>query len=284
MAAEACAIVSQIRFEEQQTVWTDDSEDELAHSNVDYFPGMMFSHAKGRMEQTKLWKIIRRMPKGALLHCHYEAMVDTDWLVDQAMDTPGLHIQSAAPLTPENRTTTAFLFSYAEPSDITSPSIWSDLYVPDTQVSVKEASKTFSEGGELGFRKWLRSRFVFKSDNHYEGPKTIWERFSSVFLSISTLISYEPIFRASLRKTLKQLLDDGIQYVDFRKGMVMPLRRIHSVTIDSDHEGILAIMEEEIEKFKQSEKWKKFWGARLIWTTMRTFDKRRIIESRSHSL
>ena len=280
MASEASAIVSQIRFEEQQTVWTSDFEDELARSDVDYYPGMMFTHAQGRMEKTKLWKIVRRMPKGALLHCHYEAMVDTDWLVIQAMETPGLHIESAAPLTPDNLSTTAFIFSYAENSQTGGMSIWSESYKADTQISVKEASESFPEGSIEGFRKWLRSRFTFKSENYHEGPRTIWKRFSNIFLCISTLICYEPIFRQSLRRTFKQLLDDGIQYVDLRKGMIMPLRREHSVTIDSDHEELLAVTDEEIRNFTQSEEGKGFWGARLIWTTMRIFDKRRIIESK----
>lgn len=281
MASEASAIVSQIRFEEQQTIWTSDFEDELAHSGVDYYPGMMFTHAKGRMEKTKLWKIIKRMPKGALLHCHYEAMVDTDWLVDQVLETPGLHIEAGAPLTSENLSTTVFEFSYAESSEDPSPSIWSSSYQAHTQVLVKEASKTFPQGGEEGFRKWLRSRFTFSSDNHHEGHADLWRRFSAIFLGISALVAYEPIFRGSLRRTFKQLLDDGIQYVDLRKAMVVPLRREKSTTVDSDHENMLGIMEDEIEKFKQSEQGKGFWGARVIWTNIRRFDKRQIVESKT---
>jgi adenosine deaminase CECR1 len=53
---------------------------------------MMFSLAKERMEQTKLWQIIRKMPKGALLHAHMDAMVDFDFLFDTLLATPGMHI------------------------------------------------------------------------------------------------------------------------------------------------------------------------------------------------
>ena len=54
MAQEAAAIVSQIRFEEQQTLWTREYEDSLLTQHVDVFPGMMFSLAKDRMEKSKL--------------------------------------------------------------------------------------------------------------------------------------------------------------------------------------------------------------------------------------
>lgn len=50
------------------------------------------------MEKTKLWKIIRKMPKGALLHAHMDAMVDFDYLYDVLLKTPGMHIHAATPL------------------------------------------------------------------------------------------------------------------------------------------------------------------------------------------
>jgi len=53
---------------------------------------MMFSLAKDRMEKTELWKIIRKMPKGALLHAHMDAMVDFDYLFDVLLKTKGMHI------------------------------------------------------------------------------------------------------------------------------------------------------------------------------------------------
>lgn len=38
---------------------------------------MCFTLAKERMERTELWKIVKKFPKGALLHAHLEAMVDS---------------------------------------------------------------------------------------------------------------------------------------------------------------------------------------------------------------
>jgi adenosine deaminase CECR1 len=53
---------------------------------------MMFSLAKDKMEKTELWKIIRKMPKGALLHAHADAMVDFGYLFDVLLKTKGMHI------------------------------------------------------------------------------------------------------------------------------------------------------------------------------------------------
>lgn len=93
LAKEACEIVGRIREKEQRTVWTAEFEDSLAHkTGAIVYPGMMFSLAKERMETTQLWKIIRKMPKGALLHAHMDAMVDLDFLFSVLLATPGMHI------------------------------------------------------------------------------------------------------------------------------------------------------------------------------------------------
>jgi adenosine deaminase CECR1 len=59
---------------------------------------MMFSLAKERMEKTTLWQIVRRMPKGALLHAHMDAMVDFDYLFNVLLATKGMHIHCTYPL------------------------------------------------------------------------------------------------------------------------------------------------------------------------------------------
>ena len=62
------------------------------------YPGMMFSLAKQRMEGTRLWQIVRKMPKGALLHAHMDAMVDFDYLFQVLLETEGMHIHCLYPL------------------------------------------------------------------------------------------------------------------------------------------------------------------------------------------
>jgi adenosine deaminase CECR1 len=56
------------------------------------YPGMMFGLAKDKMERTKLWKIVKKMPKGALLHTHMDALVDLEFIFTALQDTPGMHI------------------------------------------------------------------------------------------------------------------------------------------------------------------------------------------------
>jgi len=99
LAREACSIVDRIREEEQRTIWTSEFEDTLAQkTGTNVYPGMMFNLAKKRMETTKLWQIVRKMPKGALLHAHMDAMVDFDYLFEVLLETEGIHIHCMCPL------------------------------------------------------------------------------------------------------------------------------------------------------------------------------------------
>ena len=99
LAREACEIVNRIKEEERTTIWTSEFEDKLAQeTGTNIYPGMMFSLAKERMEKTKLWHIVRKMPKGALLHAHMDAMVDYEFLFETLLSTPGMHIHCATPI------------------------------------------------------------------------------------------------------------------------------------------------------------------------------------------
>ena len=288
MASEACAIVSQIRFEEQQTLWTKDYEEALATETGDVFPGMMFNLARERIYKSKLWKIVKRMPKGALLHCHLEAMVDLGWLIDQVFSVKGMHVQADAPLsTVEARDTAPVTFQWLSSQADVVTSIWDDSYPGSRLVPVEQAADSFPNGGRDGFTAWLRSRMTItpeESLKHHHGPNHVWRKFTSCFGVLGSLLHYEPIWRGFLRRMLKNLVDDGVQYVDMRAAFVLPYYQTGSETADVDNLNIIAALDEEIEDFKSTEAGKGFWGARLIWTTIRSFNTRQIIESRSSNI
>ena len=283
MAQEACAIVSQIRFEEQQTLWTKEYEDSLLTEHVDVFPGMMFSLAKERMEKSKLWQIVKRMPKGALLHCHLEAMVDLDWALEEAFNTEGVCVIADSPITDDKtKRKTGFSFTYSKDAN-GDASIWNDSYTANTPVPVNQAADTFPNGGKKAFIEWIRSRVTITHSehlSHHEGPNEVWRKFISCFPILGSLIYYEPIFRKFVRRMCKALVDDGVYYVDLRAAFYTPYRSSKKEIWDSDHFNLLEHLADEIEKFKASEDGKDFWGARMIWTTIRQFGKKQVIESK----
>lgn len=285
MAAEASAIVSAIRYEEQQTLWQPSVEDELASSTTgNVYPGMMFSLAKERMEKSKLWQIVKKMPKGALLHCHLDATGDMDWLIETAFATPGVCIVSEQSLhTEERRASSPFQFRFAKPESISQgPSIWSESYKPDDKIPIATAAESFPDAGKDGFTKWLKDRMTItqeESISHHMGPNDIWVKFISCFAVVKTLHRYEPIFRAFIRLILKSLHEDGVRWVDIRSDFTVPYYREGSETPEDGHITLLEHLEDEITKFKASPEGKDFWGARVIWTSIRHGGTKDIVEN-----
>lgn len=285
MAVEACSIVGQIRFEEQQTVWTAQVEDDIArNAEAEVFPGMMFSLARERMEKTKLWEIVRRMPKGALLHCHVDAMVDRDWLIRVALETDGIYFGAEAALTtPQARENTFIFFQYKNSAAEKTGSVFSDSYTPNTLVPINEVAEAFPNGGKEAFITWLVGRLSITAEeslNHHHGPNSIWRKFTTTFRIIETLLWYEPILRQYLARMFQDLLEDGVRWVDMRCGLPL-YRKQGNETPETDREIVVGVFQEEIDKFKASEQGKGFWGARLIWTALRIWDNRLIAESES---
>jgi len=283
MAAEASAIVAAIRFEEQQTLWNPDFEDNLAkREDLEVHPGMMFSLAKDRMESSKLWKIVKKMPKGALLHCHLGAMGDLDWVINEALNIEGICISAETGLTDTTRTAEPFIFLYVKDVSKTNDvaSIWSERYKANEPVPVTTAADSFP-GGREQFVAWFKSRVSISHEEAVQqhlGPNAIWRKFMSCFPILGSLQAYEPIFRKFIRNILSQLHEDGVKWVDVRSVFTQPFTRAGVDRPDENFDGMLAAMQEEIDAFVASKEGKGFWGARLIWTSIRALSDRGVVE------
>ncbi|PGH07092.1 hypothetical protein AJ79_06370 [Helicocarpus griseus UAMH5409] len=280
-ARKACDIVCRIRHEEQNSIWRKAREDD---NDEELYPGMMFTLAKARMESTKLWQIARKMPKGALLHCHMGAMVDLDWLYRYTLATPGMCFYSPVPLDSERnrrRAAVQFVFSSAAPKEA-GASIWTQGYEADTLVEANAAADGFPDGGREGFITWLKERTSIieqESIEHHLGVDAVWRKFMSAFIILGSIIYYEPILRAFIRKLLETIAEDGVQWVELRDTFTSPYRRKGEDVPTQDFNEMVRAIGEEIEKFKATEEGENFWGGRIIWTALRPLGPEFIIEN-----
>lgn len=285
MAAEADAIVSQIRAEEHKTLWMNTHEDDPTKTEDDpLWPGMMFAQSKDRMEKSKLFKIVKRLPKGALLHAHLDAMIDVGWLLEKALSTEGMTIYSSTALcTPRALDTGVIRFRYSKSAPESSVSIWASEYKASTGIPLTVAADTFPDGGRSGFINWMKGRCTITADEslkHHQGVNAVWRKFTDTFPILGSLLFYEPIYRAAIRHMCKHLLEDGIRWVDLRAAFTFQYRREHSETPDEGYEEMIRVLGDEVQKFQATDEGKRFWGARMIWTTIRAFDKRTVVDSK----
>jgi adenosine deaminase CECR1 len=281
VAEEACAIVDQIRFEEAQSLWTREYEDSLTSDSKhdgDIYPGMMFSLAKERIEKSKLWTIVRRMPKGALLHCHFEAMIEVEWIVERAFELGNVGIKCRKSLwTAEARLNTPFEFGVLEGEVDNAKSIWSSDYTPNTLVHLNTAADSFPRAGRAGFLAWVKSRCSItpqESVSHHHGVNQIWVKFISTFGIVRTIIYIEAIFPQYVRRLCQQLHNDNVLWADVRALFSGPGYHVD----DQYFVKLLGIFGAVVEEYRASPEGAGFWGMRIIWTTARIFDKRDIID------
>ncbi|KAJ5086993.1 hypothetical protein NUU61_008300 [Penicillium alfredii] len=287
IAARASRIMSQIRAREQRELWSTGLDEAAAHQADEIlYPGVMFHLAKGRMEKTKLWKIVEKMPKGSLLHAHMDAMFDVDFLIDQALSTPGIHMSAPKPLiTSKDLEKAPFSFRFSSRPDEeseTQPSIWSEAYESSSLIPIQKAASSFPNGQEAGFREWLKSRGVLMPEHsyhHHHGVDAIWAIFTTTFPVINSMLMYEPIFRACFRRLLTQLAADGIRYVEFRIAFVFQYRKEGSEIPEEDYFEFCRVVTDEVAQFKTTDEGKNFYDARMIWTTIRRFSNMEIVKS-----
>jgi len=283
MATEACTIVSRILAEERATVWTNELQDDLERSdNVNIYPGMMFSLAKDKMEKTKSWQIVKKMPKGALLHAHMDATIDVNWLIDHALATPGMAMSATKPIwDPKAGEDVEVLFRFKKSLTASTASIWSKEYSASQFVALKDAAESFPLGGTQGFKVWLRDQCTITQEEailHHHGIDAIWRKFSGCFRQLNSLEYYEPIFRPAIRRLLHDLVVDGIKWVDFRSMFFVDFFLEGQEEPIPDSTDFLRIWTEELAAFKATEEGKGFWGCRFIWTSLRFWKKKEIVE------
>ena len=284
LAIEACAIVSRILEEEQRLLWADQHNDISSPiEEIVSYPGMPFTLARERMKTTKSWQIVKKMPKGALLHAHFDAMIDIDWLIDEALATDGMCIQADHGLsTIETRRKGSVLFQYSKMSQADGKSIWEEDYETNQLVPAKPAADSFPEGGLKGFKAWVRDRCTItqqESLEYHQGLDAIWTKFRSCFTIINSMLCYEPILRVAIQRLLHEWIEDGLHWVDLRMAFVFQYRREGQEKPEEDYWEFFRVFGEEVDMFRSSEQGQSFWGCRFIWTTLRFLGKKDMVDS-----
>ncbi|KAI8288754.1 adenosine deaminase family protein [Colletotrichum chrysophilum] len=277
----AAAIVARIREEEKKTTWNAQAEEDLATSQgLAPFPGMMFTLAKQRLETTRLWRIVQKMPKGSLLHAHLDAMVDFDFLFEVLLNEPGMHFAANEPLSNEKALATSGVHFRFRNKETSSRAVWDKDYVPGEFRLLTTAADEFPDGGRPGFLKWLKGRCTISltdSVEQHHGIDAIWRKFADCFTVTNTIIHYEPILRAFLRRLMSSLLADGVFWVEVRFTWPLNYCRTSQEEPEKDYNHMFQVIDEEVKRFKSENA--AFWGLRTIWTTLRILPTREIVES-----
>nr|XP_021189481.2 adenosine deaminase 2 isoform X1 [Helicoverpa armigera] len=161
-----------------------------------------FSYKKD-IEDSKVYQIIRRMPKGAVLHVHSSLMLHADMLVKLTYED---HLYAC-----HTYDDLKLQFSETTP-ERPCQSKW-------TLVS----DMRNSSGDPAAFDSQLKKYFtLYREDGedfNFVDINTVWQRFNKVYYVIKSLISYRPVREKYWYATLEQFYNDNIMYIEVRTGL-----------------------------------------------------------------
>lgn len=107
----------------------------------------------------------------------------------------------------------------------------------------------------------------------YPSINTVWERFESMFDTISGLLTYEPIFRAYYHQLLLEHYLDGVLYIELR-GSFPGISSSDGVAYTASE--TMKILMQVIEDFKKE--YPDFVGCKGIFAVSRRVDAKKLTE------
>ncbi|KIM79690.1 hypothetical protein PILCRDRAFT_74115 [Piloderma croceum F 1598] len=267
-------VIREIRAFEASSIW--DGE----HQNIQHpFPGMEFLTGGDVIIQTRLFKILTKMPKGALLHAHLEASVNAQVLLRLALQQPAIHVRAAKPINAFTVASTLPEFKalpkddFSDGAGLTEPS-----YVANDWVSIRKARGTFDQalGGPLGFDKWVTGALTINPNEAYRTHNTvpkIWKKFQETFATSTPLVFFAPIWADYIREFLITSIDDGISYIEARVGFLFKYMYGPDGQENVPHREWLIAFDKVVNDIKDDLKKQgredEFVGARIIYCTVR---------------
>ncbi|SPO04929.1 related to CECR1 protein [Cephalotrichum gorgonifer] len=247
------------------------------------------------IQQTDVFRVAQRMPKGAHLHIHFNACLAPSVLLDVAKGMDRMFISSNLPLDSHvnfDRCEIQFsLVSEENEKDLNVRSLFeAESFNKSEKPRCSILFKTFLEEFESNYMpapdetrepsamEWLVHKLVFSEDEAHgtlQSSYGAWEKFNGRTRMMKGLFNYERAYRTYTRLCLEDFLRDNIQYAEIRPNFMQTNQLFNDDATDTiDNVGIMKIIIEVYNEFKEeNEKNNKgyFAGLKVIYCTPRSF-------------
>lgn len=161
-------------------------------------PAEPFHRVKAEIRRTRLYQVLREMPKGGVLHIHTSSTAPASWIVDKAIREPNCYV-----CWPDDR------------GDAIRGQL--GFFRPD-QVPLGYRSVAEVLQGDPGFPDKLLGLITINSGDDALTGLEIWTKFNQVFQRTGGLEAYQPVFEKYYIAAFESLLADHVSYVELRAG------------------------------------------------------------------
>lgn len=172
-----------------------------------YYPSRHIFEVFDEIKQSKLFQIIQKMPKGGVLHAHDIAVCSTDYILSL---TYAEHLWQRT--TSNSTKVKEFRFSRHQPNSLLAngnDSQWRLVKDVRTETGASKYDREIRKLFTL-FDRTVDPRIQFKDIN------SVWNHFMSIFIRLVPIVTYAPLWKAYYKHALKELQQDGVQYLELR--------------------------------------------------------------------
>ncbi|XP_071761811.1 adenosine deaminase 2-A [Centroberyx gerrardi] len=168
-------------------------------------PAVHFFKAKPLIQQSSIFSLLRKMPKGGALHIHSSSLVSVEWLVKNVTYRPHCYICFTWDRS------VRFLFSSRQPFPR-----WDCVYWQLVETLRAKAKDPTDFDNSLMRHLTL---FTEDPDKAYPSQDIVWEKFEKAFMAAAGLVTHAPVLRDYLYQGLEELHRDNIMYLELRSGL-----------------------------------------------------------------
>ncbi|KAF4976909.1 hypothetical protein FZEAL_6485 [Fusarium zealandicum] len=246
-----------------------------------------FLSNKHLIDQTALFKVARRMPKGGHLHIHFNACLAPRVLLDIAKDMDRMFITSDLPLVPDNDYINfdrcEIQFSLLSPERESPGDLFSATYQPRQTMKFREFLARFPQCfTKTAVDDWLLDKLMFhelEAHNPLQTASGAWEKFNGRTRMMKGLFNYVTAYRRYTRLCLQDFVKDNITYAEIRPNFMTSNQLWDDEgTALIDNEGIMKLIIKEVKDFQaeMAQQGKYFGGLKVIYCTPRSFAPEKI--------
>ncbi|KAL5291028.1 CECR1.2 family protein [Megaselia abdita] len=161
-------------------------------------PSFHFFESLAKIQESSLYKLVKKMPKAGILHSHDSALGSTQIMID-------LTYKEFCWICFHKDENVEFMFSRKQPKTTKNCDNW-------------QLMEDYRKNGGMSDEELSKKLTLYPKSNHTD-VNDVWNHFQPIFAAVGGIIGYKETFLEYIEKTFQELFDDGVQYVELRSSL-----------------------------------------------------------------